>query len=54
MSTELKAAAEDARRRAREAESYPRREIEAAELQARSLSRIADALEKIAEGKNDV
>ncbi len=49
MSTELKAAAEDARRRAREAETHPKRLVEAAELQARALDRIADALGKISE-----
>lgn len=48
MSTELKAKAQDAARRARQAETHPQRMVEAAELQARSMARIADALEKIA------
>lgn len=48
MTTELKSQAEAARRRAREAEGHPQRLVEAAELQARSFARIADALEKIA------
>lgn len=45
MSTELRDKARAAARRAQEAESYPRRMVEAAELQARSIARIADAAE---------
>lgn len=49
MTMEARGRAEAARQRAQEAETHPERTVKAAELQARSLSRIADALEKIAE-----
>lgn len=45
MSTELRDKAREAARRAQDAESHPRRLVEAAELQARSIARIADAIE---------
>lgn len=48
MTTEIKNAARNAEQRRKEAQTHPQRTVEAAELQARSLARIADLLDRLA------